>query len=41
MHKIRVVDLRLSNLSLTAYEMHCPMPLHTVCTPAITEKQLP
>lgn len=36
MYIIRVVDLRLSHLPLTPYDMHCPMPLHTVCTLAIT-----
>lgn len=28
MYIIRVVDLRLFHLSLTPYEMHCPVPLH-------------
>lgn len=30
MYIIGVVDLRLSHLSLTPYEMHCPMPLHSL-----------
>jgi len=40
MYIIRVLDIRLSLLSLTPYEMHCPMPLHTVSTLGITQRQL-